>query len=55
MAILLIAIINAANVLSVVLLVRFIINGGKASGHELVVTYASPRRSSCSFGKMARW
>lgn len=38
MAILLIAIINAANVLSVVLLVRFIINGGKASGHELVVS-----------------
>jgi hypothetical protein len=37
MAIALIAIINLANVLSVVLLVRFIINGGKATGHELVL------------------
>lgn len=37
MAITLIAVINAANVLSIVLLVRFIINGGKATGHELVL------------------
>ena len=37
MAIALIAIINAANILSVVLLVHFIINGGKATGHELVL------------------
>ena len=37
MAIATIAIINAANVLSVVLLVRFIINGGKTSGHQLVL------------------
>jgi uncharacterized membrane protein len=38
MAIALIAIINAANMLSVVLLVRFIINGGKAGGHQLVIS-----------------
>jgi hypothetical protein len=38
MAITLIAIITAANVLSVFLLVRFIINGGHSSGHQLVVS-----------------
>lgn len=38
MAITLIAIISAANVLSVFLLVRFIINGGHSSGHQLVVS-----------------
>ena len=36
-ALTLMAIISAANILSVVLLVRFIINGGKASGHQLVL------------------
>ena len=38
MAITLIAIITVANVLSVFLLVRFIINGGHSSGHQLVVS-----------------
>jgi hypothetical protein len=38
MAITLIAIITLANVLSVFLLVRFIINGGHSSGHQLVVS-----------------
>jgi hypothetical protein len=38
MAIALIAIITIANVLSVFLLVRFIINGGHSSGHQLVVS-----------------
>ena len=37
LAIAVIAIINAANMLSVVLLVRFIIDGGKTSGHQLVL------------------
>ena len=38
MAIALIAVISAANVLSVFLLVRFIINGGHSSGHQLVIS-----------------
>jgi hypothetical protein len=38
MAIVLIAVVNLANMTSVVLLVRFIIRGGKASGHSLVLS-----------------